>query len=209
MITLSNSQKKFIRDIHKYDLVFATGAAGTGKTHIACSEALNYIKKPNIDKIIITRPLVATEEIGFLPGNLDEKIEPFLEPIIQVLKDVYDRKSINQLISTEKIQVLPLAHARGVTLKNSYIILDEAQNTTIAQMKMFLTRFGPNIKCAIVGDLKQSDLVDQENGLQWALKTLKECNLIGHTQFSGEEVVRSALVKEIMRHIYAKKKKNT
>jgi len=209
MIILSESQKKFIRDIHKYDLVFATGAAGTGKTHVACSEALEYLKKENIDKIVITRPLVATEEIGFLPGNIDEKIEPFMSPIIQVLKEVYDKKYINQLITSERIQVLPLAHARGVTLKNSYIILDEAQNTTITQMKMFLTRFGPNIKCAVVGDLKQSDLVSQESGLQWALKTLKECKLVGHTQFSNEEVVRSPLVKEIMRYIYAEQEKNT
>lgn len=203
MITLSESQKKFIRDIYKYDLVFATGAAGTGKTHIACSEGLEYLSKGAVDKIVITRPLVATEELGFLPGNLDEKIKPFMEPIIQVLQEVYDKKAINKLINDDKIQIVPLAHARGLTLKNSYIILDEAQNTSITQMKMFLTRFGPNIKCAVVGDLKQSDLVGAQNGLDWALKILRSCNLVGYSEFSGEEVVRSALVKELMRHIYA------
>jgi len=200
---LSESQKKFTRDIHNYDLVIATGPAGTGKTHIACSEALDYLSKGLVEKIVISRPLVATEEVGFLPGNLDEKIKPFMDPITQVLQEVYDKKSISKLITDNRIQIVPLAHARGITLKNAYIILDEAQNTTISQMKMFLTRFGPNIKCAIIGDLKQTDLLNTQNGLDWALKKLEPCKLIKHCEFSGEEVVRSPLVKEIMRYIYA------
>lgn len=198
---LSLKQKELLTKLKTYDLLFVTGAAGTGKTYISCLAALDALEKNQIDNIIISRPLVAVEDVGFLPGDLNEKVDPFLEPIFDVLYEIYDKKYIKRLVADKTIITTPLAFMRGKTLNNSFIILDEAQNTTKIQMSMFLTRFGDNIKCCVLGDLKQSD-IGPTNGLSWALTKLKNASLINFVDFSTEDVVRSALVKEIMKHIY-------
>lgn len=199
----SSKQQEYYRLIEKYDLLFLTGAAGTGKTYVACNSALNFLERGLIEKIIITRPVVATEDIGFLPGTLEEKINPFMDPIVGVLSEIYNSKEIKKMIANNVIEAVPLAYMRGRTFSNSFIILDEAQNTTQKQMSMFLTRFGRNIKCCITGDLLQSDLPTRENGLNWASSKLSPSDLVAFLTFTSDHVVRSPLVKEIMRYLYA------
>jgi phosphate starvation-inducible PhoH-like protein len=138
-----------------------------------------------------------------LPGTLEEKINPFMDPIIGVLSEIYNSKEIKKMIANNVIEAVPLAYMRGRTFSNSFIILDEAQNTTQKQMSMFLTRFGRNIKCCITGDLLQSDLTTRENGLNWASSKLSPSDLVAFLTFTSEHVVRSPLVKEIMRYLYA------
>lgn len=184
-------------------MLFLTGAAGTGKTYVACNSALNFLERGTISKIIITRPVIATEDIGFLPGTLEEKINPFMDPIIGIFSEIYNPKEIKRMIASNIIEAVPLAYMRGRTFSNSFIILDEAQNTTKKQMSMFLTRFGKNIKCCVTGDLLQSDLPTNNNGLKWASSKLKESELVTFLNFTSDHVVRSPLVKEIMRYLYA------
>jgi phosphate starvation-inducible protein PhoH and related proteins len=204
MLELSIKQKEYLRLIEKYDLCFLTGAAGTGKTYVACHSALEFFEKGKVKQIIITRPLVATEEVGFLPGTLEEKISPFMDPIISILSDIYDRKTIKKMIETGEIESQPLAYMRGRTFKEAFVILDEAQNTTKSQISMFLTRFGKNTKGCLIGDLKQSDLPNpKDNGLRWAKDKLTPSPLVAGVEFSDEHVVRSPLVREIMKYLYA------
>lgn len=204
MIEPSSKQKEYLRAIEKHDLCFLTGAAGTGKTYIACSSALHFLEKGAVDKIVITRPLVATEEVGFLPGTLEEKISPFMDPILGLLAEIYDSKSIKKMVEEGVIESAPLAYMRGRTFKDSFVILDEAQNTTRAQISMFLTRFGINTKACVVGDLKQSDLINpRDNGLRWARKKLAPSTYVTNVEFDESSVVRSPLVKDIMKYLYA------
>lgn len=204
MTQTTNKQKEFLRQIEKYDLCFLTGPAGTGKTHIACWSALDFLERGKISKIVITRPLVTSEEVGILPGTLSEKIDPFMDPIISILSDLYTKKEIQKMISTGKLETAPLAYMRGRTFKESFVILDEAQNTTRTQISMFLTRFGMNTKACVVGDLKQSDLPNpKDNGLKWAKDKLAPSNLITSIHFDDSEIVRSPLVKEVMKYLYA------
>lgn len=200
LIEPSDKQKEFYELINHIDLIYLTGAAGSGKTYAACSSALYHFEEELIDKIIITRPVVATEELGYLPGTIEEKVNPFMDPLLDILSSIYDKKTIEDMIKVGTIEVSPLAYMRGRTFNDAFIILDEAQNTTIEQMKMFLTRFGHNIKCTITGDPQQSDLFEK-NGLEWSLKKLKECELVSSVQFDDEDVVRSKLVKELIKFL--------
>lgn len=207
MNQLTNKQKEYLRLIEKYDLCFLTGAAGTGKTYIACWSALEFLERGKVDKIVITRPLVTTEEVGILPGTLDEKINPFMDPIIGILSEIYTKKEVQKLVSTGRIETAPLAYMRGKTFKDSFVILDEAQNTTRTQISMFLTRFGMNTKACVVGDLKQSDLPNpKEHGLRWAKDKLEPSKLVTNIHFDDSQVVRSPLVKEVMKYLYAEEK---
>jgi len=201
---LTEKQKEYLRAIEKYDLCFLTGAAGTGKTYIACLSAIEFLERKKVERLIITRPLITTEEVGILPGSLDDKIDPFMDPIIEMLREVYNKQAINKMLVTGQIQVSPLAFMRGRTFKNSFVILDEAQNTTRTQISMFLTRFGINSKGCVIGDLKQSDLLrPNENGLKWAKDKLEPSKLVANVHFDSDQVVRSPLVKEIMKYLYA------
>jgi phosphate starvation-inducible PhoH-like protein len=207
---LTEKQKEYLRLIEKYDLCFLTGAAGTGKTYIACLSAIEFLERKKVEKLIISRPLVTTEEVGILPGTLGEKIDPFMDPIIGMLKEIYSKAAVNKMISAGQIETVPLAFMRGRTFKNSFVILDEAQNTTKTQISMFLTRFGINSKGCVIGDLKQSDLPrPSENGLKWAKDKLEPSKLVTNIHFDSEQVVRSPLVKEVMKYLYASETSNT
>ncbi len=196
----SQKQKEFYELINHFDLIYLTGAAGSGKTYAACSSALKHLEEQLVDKIVITRPVVAAEELGYLPGTIEEKINPYVDPLLDILSSIYHKKAIEEMIKDGVIEIAPLAYMRGRTFNDSFIILDEAQNTTIEQIKMFLTRFGHNIKCCVTGDKSQSDLFET-NGLAWSLSRLNDCDLVSSVHFKDEDVVRSKLVKEILKFL--------
>lgn len=200
IIEPSSKQKEYYEILNHFDLIYLIGAAGSGKTYAACSSALEYLEQGYIDRIIITRPVVAAEELGYLPGTIEEKVNPFIDPLLDIFSTLYDKKAIQDMMKEGIIETAPLAYMRGRTFNDSFIILDEAQNSTIEQIKMFLTRFGHNIKCTITGDLTQSDLFE-ENGLDWSLRKLKPCDLVTKVVFEDEDVVRSSLVKELIKYL--------
>jgi phosphate starvation-inducible PhoH-like protein len=179
----------------------AIGPAGTGKTYTAVALAVRALKNKMVRKIILTRPAVeAGEHLGFLPGDLKEKVDPYLRPLYDALDDMLPAEKLNFLITNRVIEVAPLAFMRGRTLDHSFIILDEAQNCTTTQLKMFLTRLGPSAKCIITGDLSQIDLPGhQKSGLRKALQILAPVDGIGQIHLGSEDVVRHRLVKEIIR----------
>lgn len=183
------------------DVVFAIGPAGTGKTFLAVAMALQALKKGEVDRIILSRPAVeAGESLGFLPGDLNEKIDPYLRPLIDALQSMISFDKFKVLKEKNTIEINPLAYMRGRTLNNSFIILDEAQNATRAQMKMFLTRLGTRSKAIIAGDITQIDLPDKGNsGLVEASKILKNIEGIGFIQFTNKDVVRHKLVAKIIK----------
>jgi phosphate starvation-inducible PhoH-like protein len=185
----------------KHDLLFAIGPAGTGKTYTAVALAVRALKNRQVKKIILTRPAVeAGENLGFLPGDLKEKIDPYLRPLYDALDDMLPMDKLAFYMQNRVIEVAPLAFMRGRTLDHSFIILDEAQNTTHSQLKMFLTRIGPNAKCIVTGDLSQIDLPrNQESGLASALYILKEIEGIGTIYLGEEDVIRHRLVKQIIK----------
>ena len=193
-------QKQYIDEIRKKMIVFGIGPAGTGKTYLAMAMAINAFKNNEVNRIILTRPAIeAGEKLGFLPGDLQSKIDPYLRPLYDALYQLMGAESF--LHNSEKglIEVAPLAYMRGRTLDNAYIILDEAQNTTPAQMKMFLTRIGFGSKVVITGDLTQKDLPkDVTSGLDVALKVLKDIEDIGIVKLSSKDVVRHPLVQKIV-----------
>ena len=193
-------QKGYVDTIRRKDIVFGIGPAGTGKTYIAVAMAVNAFKNKEIQKIILARPAVeAGERLGFLPGDLQEKVDPYLRPLYDALYDVLGRESALRLKEKEVIEVVPLAYMRGRTLDDSFIILDEAQNTTPAQMKMFLTRIGFGSKAVITGDLTQKDLPSgQVSGLDTALKVLKKVEEISICNLTSDDVVRHPLVQKIV-----------
>lgn len=194
-------QYNFIKSIDKNDLIFSIGPAGTGKTFLAVLAAVNYYKKGNINKIIITRPAVeAGESLGFLPGDLKEKIDPYLMPIYDALDAILGSEQKDKLIEKGTIEVIPLAYMRGRTLDEAFIILDEAQNTTDKQMLMFLTRLGFNSKMVVNGDITQIDLNIHKNksGLVVAKNKLSGLNHIDFIEFNNEDVVRNPLVQTII-----------
>lgn len=194
------NQKKYFEALQSSDIVFASGSAGSGKTYLAVAYALNQLKKNKIKKIIITRPVVeAGEKLGFLPGDLKEKIDPYLIPIYDAIDDILGVEQASKIIERQIIEIAPLAYMRGRTLDNAFIILDEAQNTTENQMKMFLTRLGFNSKMIITGDITQIDLVKpQSSGLVHAMKILKEVKEIKFINFSSIDVMRHPLVSKII-----------
>jgi phosphate starvation-inducible PhoH-like protein len=194
------NQKKMIEAAQKYDIVFATGPAGTGKTYTAVALAVKALKDKEVKKIIITRPAVeAGENLGFLPGDLKEKIDPYLRPIYDALDDMIQAEKLKFYIENRTIEIAPLAYMRGRTLNNAFILLDEAQNTTPMQIKMFLTRMGPLSKTIITGDRTQIDLPkNQRSGLADALDILKNISGIGFVELDGRDVVRHRLVRDIL-----------
>ena len=193
-------QKGYVDTIRKKDIVFGIGPAGTGKTYIAVAMAVNAFKNKEIQKIILARPAVeAGERLGFLPGDLQEKVDPYLRPLYDALYDVLGRESALRLKEKEAIEVVPLAYMRGRTLDNSFIILDEAQNTTPDQMKMFLTRMGFNSKIVVTGDVTQIDLPrGKRSGLVEASRVLKDIKEIGFCYMKDVDVVRHQLVKKVI-----------
>ena len=193
-------QKEYVRKIRSMDIVFGIGPAGTGKTYIAVAMAVNAFKNKEVQKIILARPAVeAGERLGFLPGDLQEKVDPYLRPLYDALYDVLGRESALRLKEKEVIEVVPLAYMRGRTLDNSFIILDEAQNTTSEQMKMFLTRMGFGSKVVVTGDITQIDLPrGKKSGLVEARKVLRDVEEIGFCHLKDVDVVRHQLVKKVI-----------
>jgi len=197
----SLQQNRYLESINSSDLVFAIGPAGTGKTYVAVINAIAKLKNNEINKIILTRPAVeAGESLGFLPGDLKEKVDPYLQPLYDALHDCLGKENVEMLLEKGVIEIAPLAYMRGRTLDNAYIILDEAQNTTGKQMKMFLTRLGMNSKMIITGDVTQIDLPGkEESGLIIASKLLESVIGIEVVRFSKIDVIRHPLVQEIIR----------
>jgi phosphate starvation-inducible protein PhoH and related proteins len=195
------NQKRMVTANDKNDILFAIGPAGTGKTYTAVALAVRALKNKMIKKIILTRPAVeAGENLGFLPGDLKEKIDPYLRPLYDALDDMIPADKLGYYMSTRTIEIAPLAYMRGRTLDNAYIILDEAQNATDLQIKMFLTRIGANAKAIITGDLTQVDLPkNQRSGLEKAVRILQGVDGIAHIELDEEDVVRHRLVKAIIR----------
>lgn len=195
------NQQKMVDLSEGNDILFAIGPAGTGKTYTAVALAVRALKNKWVKKIILTRPAVeAGESLGFLPGDLKEKIDPYLRPLYDALDDMIPPDKLNYYMTNRVIEIAPLAYMRGRTLDNAYIILDEAQNTTELQIKMFLTRIGPSAKAIITGDMSQIDLPkNQVSGLGRAIHILRNINGITHIELDGEDVVRHRLVKEIIK----------
>ncbi len=195
------NQKKMVTSSEKNDVVFAIGPAGTGKTYTAVAMAVRALKNKAVKKIILTRPAVeAGENLGFLPGDLKEKIDPYLRPLYDALDDMIPADKLGYYMTTRTIEIAPLAYMRGRTLDNAYIILDEAQNATDVQLKMFLTRIGANAKAIITGDLTQVDLPrNQRSGLEKASRILRNIDGIGYIELDEEDVVRHRLVKSILK----------
>lgn len=197
----TTNQKKLVQQAEKNDIVFAIGPAGTGKTYTAVALAVRALKNKQVKKIILTRPAVeAGESLGFLPGDLKEKIDPYLRPLYDALDDMIPADKLGYYMSTRTIEIAPLAYMRGRTLDNAFIILDEAQNATDLQIKMFLTRIGSNAKAIITGDITQVDLPrHQRSGLQTAVRILNNIDGIAHIELDEDDVVRHRLVKQILR----------
>ncbi len=197
----TKNQKMLVECSEANDIVFAIGPAGTGKTYTAVALAIRALKNRVVKKIILTRPAVeAGEHLGFLPGDMKEKVDPYLRPLYDALDDMIPAEKLNFFITNRVIEVAPLAFMRGRTLDHAFIILDEAQNCTTTQLKMFLTRIGPNAKAIITGDLSQIDLPGhQKSGLRKALSILAPIDGIGQLYLSAEDVVRHRLVKEIIK----------
>ncbi len=208
----TKNQKNLVDKVKEKDLVFAVGPAGTGKTYISVALAVKALKDRDVKKIIITRPAVeAGENLGFLPGDMKEKIDPYLRPVYDALSDMIPAEKLKYYKENGIIEIAPLAYMRGRTLNNAFILLDEAQNTTSIQIKMFLTRMGSNSKMIISGDLTQIDLPPkQKSGLLDALEILKNVKGISIVKLDGRDVIRHKLVRDII-SAYEKdnKKSNT
>lgn len=199
-------QLRFVEAMEKKDIVFAIGPAGTGKTYLAVIYAVTQLKKGNVKRIVLTRPAVeAGESLGFLPGDLKEKVDPYLRPLYDALYDALGQENTERYIEKGIIEIAPLAYMRGRTLEEAFVILDEAQNTTTSQMKMFLTRLGFNSKMVITGDITQIDLANgKKSGLEESAMILKGIKEIAVHQLSSDDVVRHPLVQKII-DCYAKK----
>ena len=194
------NQKKLVEASYNNDIVFAVGPAGTGKTYTAVALAVKALKEKQVRKIIITRPAVeAGENLGFLPGDLKEKIDPYLMPIYDALNEMVHAEKLKEYVEKNIVEIAPLAYMRGRTLNNAFILLDEAQNTTPMQLKMFLTRMGPNSKIIVTGDRTQVDLPrNQKSGLDDAMEKLNKISGVKFIQLDGKDVLRHPLVIEIL-----------
>ena len=193
-------QQEYVRSIRDHVLTFAAGPAGTGKTYLAMALAVVALKNKEVERIVLTRPAVeAGERLGFLPGDLTQKVDPYLRPLYDALYDFMGVDSYQKLLERGTVEVAPLAYMRGRTLSDSFIILDEAQNTTSEQMKMFLTRIGFGSRCVVTGDLTQTDLpAGKQSGLTEALEILKDIPDIGIVRLSARDVVRHELIQQIV-----------
>jgi len=194
-------QQKYVEALQKNDIVFAVGPAGTGKTYLAVVMAIRSLRNRNVNRIVLTRPAVeAGEKLGFLPGDLQEKVDPYLRPLYDSLYDVLAFESTQKYLERHVIEIAPLAYMRGRTLDDSFVILDEAQNTTPEQMKMFLTRLGFGSRAVITGDVTQIDLPrGQESGLVHAIKVLNDVEGLSFHYFTGDDIVRHPLVQKIVK----------
>ena len=197
----NHAQRNYVEMIRANDIVFATGPAGTGKTYLAMAMAIAALNRQDVSRVVLTRPAVeAGEKLGFLPGDLAEKVNPYLRPLYDALHDMMNFEKASRLMERGVIEVAPLAFMRGRTLNDSFVILDEAQNTTPEQMKMFLTRLGFNSVAVVTGDITQSDLgANTRSGLSEALSILHGVEGIGFTRFTEKDVVRHPLVQSIVR----------
>lgn len=197
----SRNQAAYFKAVDSHDLVFAQGPAGTGKTYLAVAKAVELLVSGEVDRIILSRPAVeAGEQLGFLPGDMREKVDPYLRPLYDALYDMLPAPQVVKRLESGEIEVAPLAFMRGRTLSNAFVILDEAQNTTAVQMKMFLTRLGENARMVITGDLSQVDLPRGiRSGLRDAMETLKGVDGVAFVEFSSSDVVRHPLVTRIVK----------
>ena len=195
------NQRKLVEFARTNDLLFATGPAGSGKTYTAIALAVRALRNREVKRIVLSRPAVeAGESLGFLPGDMKEKVGPYLQPLYDALSDMIPPKKLEEYLESEVIQIAPLAYMRGRTLNDSFVILDEAQNTTRNQLKMFLTRMGVSAKFVITGDMSQIDLPRRsDSGLAHAFNILKDIKGIAFVEFSSEDIVRHRLVKEIVK----------
>ena len=200
VIPRNRSQEEFVASIASHDISFGIGPAGTGKTYLAVAMAVNLFIQRKINKIILTRPLVeAGERLGFLPGDLAQKVDPYLQPLYDALNEMLGFETVNKFIERGNIELAPLAYMRGRTLNDAFLILDEAQNCTSMQMKMFLTRLGFNSKAVVTGDVTQIDLPSKKmSGLADAAKILKDQKGISFFHFDSKDVVRHNLVQSII-----------
>ncbi|NDW18563.1 PhoH family protein [Dysgonomonas sp. 216] len=200
ILARNENQQKLVEAFEKNDMVFALGPAGSGKTYVAIALAVKALKNKEVKKIILSRPAVeAGEKLGFLPGDMKDKIDPYLQPLYDALEDMIPTSKLKEYIENKVIQIAPLAFMRGRTLNDAVIILDEAQNTSINQIKMFMTRLGMNAKMIITGDITQIDLPpSQLSGLKHALNVLKGVNGIGRIEFTKKDIVRHKLVQRIV-----------
>jgi phosphate starvation-inducible protein PhoH and related proteins len=194
------AQDAYIRALRRHALVFGTGPAGTGKTWLAVAQAVQLFERKEVDRMVFSRPAVeAGERLGFLPGDMREKVDPYLRPIYDALYDLMDARIVERALQTGEIEIAPLAFMRGRTLSNAVVILDEAQNTTTMQMKMFLTRLGENSRMIVTGDPSQVDLPHgQTSGLHEAVRLLEKVEGISHVVFTAEDVIRHELVGRIV-----------
>jgi phosphate starvation-inducible PhoH-like protein len=197
----SINQRRYLDAIDKYDIVFGIGPAGTGKTYLAMAQAVSYLLAKRVSRIILARPAVeAGEKLGFLPGDLQEKVNPYLRPLYDALYDMMEIERADRLIERGTIEVAPIAFMRGRTLNDAFVILDEAQNTTSEQMKMFLTRLGFGSKAVVTGDITQIDLpTGRTSGLVEAMKVVGNIEGIAFIRFDEKDVVRHALVQQIVK----------
>ena len=209
IIPRTKNQNTYFKLLNSKNITFAIGPAGTGKTYVAVAKAVSALQEGKVNKIILSRPAVeAGEKLGFLPGDLKEKVDPFLRPIYDALYSMLPFEQVEKKINNNVIEIAPIAFMRGRTLEDSFIILDEAQNTTKTQMKMFLTRLGKNSQMVVVGDITQIDLIsEKESGLTDALKKLKKINDIGFIELNETDVVRHDIVKKII-NAYEKENKS-
>jgi phosphate starvation-inducible PhoH-like protein len=203
-------QRQYVQTMAEYDVVFSIGPAGTGKTYLAVAMAVNALKQKAVTRIILARPAVeAGESLGFLPGDLREKVDPYLKPLYDALYDMLPASQIRKYLDTGVIEIAPMAYMRGRTLNNSFVILDEAQNSTIPQMKMFLTRLGVNSKAVVTGDITQVDLSDKTaSGLIQVQTILKDIDGIKFVYLTEKDVVRHRLVQDIIRAYELHEKKD-
>src|SRR4051794_24042426 len=197
----SPNQKRYLETIEQNDIVFGVGPAGTGKTYLAMAQAVSYLMAKKVSRIILARPAVeAGEKLGFLPGDLQEKVNPYLRPLYDALYDMMDTERATRLVERGTIEVAPIAFMRGRTLNDAFVILDEAQNTTSEQMKMFLTRLGFGSKAVVTGDVTQIDLpIGRTSGLNEAMKVVGKIDGIAFVHFDDKDVVRHSLVQQIVK----------
>ena len=207
----TNAQSLYLRALKKFELVFAEGPAGTGKTWLAVGHAVSLLEQGVVERIILSRPAVeAGERLGFLPGDMREKVDPYLRPIYDALHDFMDARMVERGMQTGMIEVAPLAFMRGRTLTNACVLLDEAQNATTMQMKMFLTRLGEGSRMIVNGDPSQTDLpTGQRSGLSQAVQLLKEVEGVGYIKFLEGDVVRHDLVRRIVDAYSKAERENT
>jgi len=193
-------QREYLSNLNKYDVTFGIGPAGTGKTYLAVASAVQALEQEKVQRLVLVRPAVeAGEKLGFLPGDLAQKVDPYIRPIYDALYEMLGFQQVNKLIENNVIEIAPLAYMRGRSLNESFIILDEAQNTTVEQMKMFLTRFGYGSKVVVTGDITQIDLPkDKKSGLKHAVDVLGKIDTIGFTYFDSKDVVRHPMVQKIV-----------